>query len=91
LAWGLSALSLFFFVMLMIGMFSGTLTNEGRDAAAGLFLIPPLTVLMAIGILIFTGLAWVRRYWSLSGRVYYSLLTLAAVVFLGWRNYFNLF
>ena len=91
LAWGLSALSLFFFAKLMFGMFSQVLVNEGQDAAAGLFLIPPLTVLMAIGMLIFTGLAWVRRYWSLSGRVYYSLLTLAGVVFLGWLNYFNLF
>ncbi len=89
LAWGLSALSLFFFVMLMIGMFSGTLV-EGRYAATGFFLIPPLTALMAIGMLVFTGLAWLRRYWSLSGRMYYTLLTVAAVVFLGWLNYFNL-
>ena len=90
LAWGLSALSLFFFVMLLIGMFSQSLVGGGRDAAAGLFLIPPLTVVMAIGMLIFTGLAWARRYWSLPGRAYYTLLTLAAVVFIGWLNYFNL-
>jgi hypothetical protein len=69
---------------------SGVLTSEGRDAATSLFLIPPLTVVMAIGMVIFTGLAWARGYWSLSGRVYYTLLTLAAVSFLGWLNYFNL-
>lgn len=91
LAWGLSALSLLFFVMLMIGMFSGTLLSEGRESAAGLFLISPLTFVMAIGMVVFAGLAWKRRYWSLSGRAYYTLVTLAAVVFLGWLNYFNLF
>jgi hypothetical protein len=91
LAWSLSALNLLFFVMLMIGMFSGTLTGEGQESAAGMFLIPPLTVLMAIGMLIFTGLAWARRYWSLPGRAYYALLTFAAVSFLGWLQYFNLF
>jgi hypothetical protein len=91
LAWGFSVLSLFFFVKLMIGMFSAVLVTEGRDAAAGLFLIPPLAVAMAIAMVVFTGLAWTRRYWSLSERVYYSLLTLTAVVFLGWLNYFNLF
>jgi len=91
LAWGFSALSLFFFVMVMIGMFSGTLIGEGREAVAGLFLIPPLTLVMAIGMVVFTGLAWTRRYWSLSGRAYYTMVTLTAVVFLGWLNYFNLF
>lgn len=90
LARSLSALSLFFFVMLLIGMFSGALV-EGRYSETGFFLIPPLVGVMTVGMLIFTGLAWTRRYWSLSGRAYYSLVTLAAVVFLGWLNYFNLF
>lgn len=83
-------MSLFFFVMLLIGMFSGALV-EGRYSETGFFLIPPLVGVMTVGMLIFTGLAWTRRYWSLSGRAYYSLVTLAAVVFLGWLNYFNLF
>jgi len=91
LAWGSSALSIFFFVMVMIGMFSGALLSEGRESAAVLFLIPPLTLVMAIGMVFFAVLAWTRRYWSLSGRAYYTLLTLAAVSFLGWLNYFNLF
>lgn len=91
LAWGFSALSLFFFVMVMIGMFGGTLLGGGREAIAGLFLIPPLTFVLAIAMVVFAGLAWSRRYWSLSGRAYYTLVTLAAVVFLGWLNYFNLF
>jgi len=91
LAWGFSALSIFFFVMLLIGMFSGSLVSGGREAAVGFFLFPPLAVVMTIGMLIFTGLAWRRRYWSLPGRAYYSLLTLTAVAFLGWLSYFNLF
>ena len=90
-AWGFSAMSLLFFVMLMIGMFSRTLVGEGRQSAAGMFLIPPLTVMMATGMIVFAGLAWKRNYWSFSGRAYYTLVTLAALVFLGWLNYFNLF
>jgi hypothetical protein len=90
LAWSFSTLSLIFTVIFASMVFNGALLDTGQDAATGLFLIPPLTLVMAIGMVIFTGLAWTRRYWSLSGRVYYSLLTLSAVVFLGWLQYFNL-
>lgn len=89
-AWGFSALNLAFTAIFASMVFSGTLVNQGSDAATGLFLIPPLAVLMAIGMVGFTVLAWTRHYWSLGGRVYFTLLALAAVVFIGWLNYFNL-
>ena len=90
LAWSYSLLSLYFFVTFLIRLISGMLNTEGHYAMTGLFLIPPLTVVMAIGMIVFSALAWTRRYWTFSGRVYYTLLTLAAVSFLGWLNHFNL-
>ena len=38
---------------------------------------------LALAILIFAVLAWVRRYWSLGGRIFYSLLALMALL-LAW-------
>jgi len=61
LAWDFSALSLLFFVMLMIGMFSGALLSEGQEAATGLFLIPSLTFVMAIGMVVFSGVSLTGR------------------------------
>lgn len=93
LAWVFSALSLIFFVSFIGMVMSGAVNPSAislNNTATGLLLIPPLTVVMGIGMVIFTGLAWMRRYWSLPGRAYYTLLTIAGVVFLGWLDYFNL-
>ena len=46
--------------------------------------------LIALAILIFAVLAWLRRYWSLGGRIFYSLLALMALL-LSWALvYWNL-
>ena len=39
---------------------------------------------------ILTVVAWARRDWSLTRRVYYTLLTLSAVAFLVWLYRWNL-
>jgi CubicO group peptidase (beta-lactamase class C family) len=46
----------------------------------------PATMVMLAGMV----LAWRRGYWSRYGRVEYTLLTLAAVVFLAWLQFWNL-
>lgn len=46
-----------------------------------LLCIPLLTSGMTIGLLVFTVLAWKNRYWSLIGRLHYSLIALSALVF----------
>jgi pimeloyl-ACP methyl ester carboxylesterase len=43
------------------------------------FVIPPSFALLSLGMLLATFLAWMRRYWSLGMRLYYSFLTLAAL------------
>ena len=35
--------------------------------------------LLALAILVFAVIAWVKHYWSLGGRVFYSLLAISAL------------
>lgn len=45
---------------------------------------------LTMGTLGFTALAWKNRYWGVMGRVHYALVTLAAVVFIWFLNFWNL-
>lgn len=49
-----------------------------------------LSALLTVGALAYTLLAWKDRYWGVSFRVYYTLLTLAAVAFIWFLNQWNL-
>ncbi|NOK62461.1 MAG: hypothetical protein GFH27_549293n195 [Chloroflexi bacterium AL-W] len=44
-----------------------------------LFILPLLVGLLTVGMLIMTTQAWIAKYWSAWGRVYYTILTLAAI------------
>jgi CubicO group peptidase (beta-lactamase class C family) len=55
-----------------------------------LLVIPLLTTVLSIALLVCTVLAWSNRYWSLVGRLHYSLVTLAALAFVWLTNYWNL-
>ena len=46
---------------------------------------------LALPIPVFAVLAWVRRYWSLGGRIFYSLLALMALLLTWAMVYWNLF
>jgi len=59
-------------------------------AAFALLLIPPLTTGLTLGLLVFTVLAWKNQYWSVIKRLQYSLITLAALGFVSFLNYWNL-
>ncbi len=52
--------------------------------------IPLLTTGLAVALGIHTLLAWRGRYWSLAGRLHYTLVTLGALAFVWWLNYWNL-
>jgi hypothetical protein len=49
-----------------------------------------LSALLTIAALVFTVLAWKNRYWGIAGRAYYTLVTVAAVAFVWFLNYWNL-
>ncbi|MFZ6029036.1 MAG: serine hydrolase domain-containing protein [Chloroflexota bacterium] len=50
-----------------------------------------VVVLCTLGMLVFTGLAWMRGFWSLAGRVHYTLVTLGAVGFVWFLYFWNIF
>ena len=39
--------------------------------------------------LVFTALAWKNRYWGAAFRIYYTLVTIAALAFVWFLNYWN--
>jgi hypothetical protein len=52
--------------------------------------IPILTTGLTILLPIFTVQVWRKNYWSLTGRLHYSLVTLAAIAFIPFLIYWNL-
>ncbi|RPI82381.1 MAG: class A beta-lactamase-related serine hydrolase [Chloroflexi bacterium] len=55
-----------------------------------LIILPMILAVLSLGMLIFLVIAWVRKYWSVSGRIFYTLLTLAVFVFVWQMVYWNL-
>jgi hypothetical protein len=49
-----------------------------------------LSALLTIGAVIYSVLAWKDRYWGAAFRVYYTVVTLTAVAFVWFLNYWNL-
>ena len=49
-----------------------------------------LAAVLTVGALVYTVLAWKDGYWGVIGRAYYTLVTLAAVAFVWFLNYWNL-
>jgi hypothetical protein len=49
-----------------------------------------VAAVLTAGALVSTVLAWKNRYWGIAGRAYYTLVTLAAVAFVWFLNYWNL-
>jgi CubicO group peptidase (beta-lactamase class C family) len=57
---------------------------------AALLVIPIFTTVLSTVLLVFAALAWKDRYWSVVGRLHYSLVVMAALVFVWFANYWNL-
>ena len=55
-----------------------------------LFYVPFLAELMTAGLLIIAFSIWIMSYWSVSLRVFFSLVTLAAVIFSSLMAYWGL-
>jgi CubicO group peptidase (beta-lactamase class C family) len=49
-----------------------------------------IAVILTVGAVVFTLLAWKNRFWGALGRVHYTLVTMGAVLFAGWLYYWNL-
>ncbi len=49
-----------------------------------------LAAVLTVGALIYSVLAWKRGYWGIAARVHYTLVTVAALAFVWFLNYWNL-
>ena len=49
-----------------------------------------LATVLTAGALVYAVLAWKNSYWSIAARAYYTLVTVAAVAFVWFLNYWNL-
>jgi CubicO group peptidase (beta-lactamase class C family) len=89
---GISMLNLLFLVGFALGV---------PEMEQNILLDPPLIMKIALGLgvvsavltagaLVHTVLAWKNRYWGVVGRAYYTLVTVAAVAFIWFLNYWNL-
>ena len=92
LAGFISALNLVFLVGLNLAA-----VRMGQEFVYGmpplviaLLCIPLLTTLLTALLPIWTVFAWKDKYWSLVGRLHYSLITLAALAYIPFLSYWNL-
>lgn len=83
-----SGSNLLFALILLFGM--GNLNFGVPLIVRVALIIPIVTALLALVCLWMTVRAWKERYWSVWGRIYFSFLTLTAVLFVPWLNYWNL-
>jgi CubicO group peptidase (beta-lactamase class C family) len=87
--WMVSALNLvFLFVMLL---------SFGQDLVYGVplpirvtLLVPIVTGILSLAFLALALIGWIRGTWSIAGQLYYSLIALAAVVFVLFVGYWNM-
>jgi hypothetical protein len=49
-----------------------------------------LATMLTAGALVYTVLAWKNGYWGIGARIYYTLVTIAAVAFVWFLNFWNL-
>jgi len=88
----ISALNLVF----LLGMSFALVQLKGEfflgvpPVVIALLCIPLLTTLLTVALPIYTVLAWKNAYWSVIGRWHYSLITLAALVYIPFLLYWNL-
>ena len=87
----LLSLLVLLFLIGFVSVFSNPETVFGISPwAQYLFLLPLPISILASGMVVFTILAWARGWWSLPGRVHYTLVTGAGLAFTWWMAYWNL-
>lgn len=91
IAGGMSVL----YIVFLIGMFSTV--SDPMEFMFGvpspmkiLLILPILSILLTIGALFFVYVGWKNKYWTVCGRVHYTLVVLASLFFLWFLGYWNL-
>jgi hypothetical protein len=91
LAWSVSVLFILFLVL------SSVAQDDPLEIVFGVppllaraLVLPVLAALLSPAVVVFVVLAWKRGYWRIGARLHYTLVALAAGVFLWVLNYWNL-
>jgi hypothetical protein len=84
----MSALNFIFLMILLLSM--GDLSLGVPSIIQIALIIPLVTALLTLIMVLMSIPVWLKGYWSFWGRIYYSFLTLTALLFLVWANYWNL-
>jgi CubicO group peptidase (beta-lactamase class C family) len=83
-----SGLNFIFLVTLLFGI--GDLNLGLTPIVQVALVIPLITILLTVVMCWSMLVAWFKGYWSFGGRLYYTLIWLAAVVFIVFAGYWNL-
>src|SRR5918998_814454 len=86
---GISVLNLLF--VIGTALWGRTVPLFGHSAIYKIVLgLGVLSAVLTVGALLYTVLAWKNSYWGIAARVHYTLVTVAAVAFVWFLNYWNL-
>ncbi len=88
-----SGLNLIYMVGLLAAIATlnqGAFSNGIPPVVVALYTLPLLAAVFTLALIVFTVLVWKNHYWSWPGRVHYSLVTFAALVFLWFLNHWDL-
>jgi hypothetical protein len=89
-----SSLNLIYVMALLAALMflgPGAFVNGTPPVVVALYSLPLLSAVLTFTLVVYTVLAWRKHFWSLLGRIHYSLVTLAALAFLWFLNYWDLF
>jgi CubicO group peptidase (beta-lactamase class C family) len=95
----LSSITSAIFLMALIAFAVLYLDKNGFSMAIGFGQASTITVILAawlvaavltLGLIVFTLIAWFKRYWGIASRIHYTTVTLAAIAFVWFLNYWNL-
>ena len=87
--WIVSTLNLVFLLVVLLSFGAGLIYGVPLLIRV-ILVIPIITGILSLVFLALAVMAWVRGYWSLVGRLYYSLIALASVLFVLFAGYWNL-
>lgn len=86
------------FLLMLVGLFTNI--NPAFGVPAILFETPPgmgvlmalpmIMAVLALAMLVFAVLAWIRCYWGWGGRIHYTLLALSALALIWALSYWNM-
>lgn len=89
----LNLLAFVYFIVVFVGNYDAlawAFTKGDASSMHGPLLLWLIAAIATVGAGIFTVLAWKNRYWNALARIHYTLVTLGALAFIWFLNYWNL-